>query len=352
MKDDAATTPRIGAVDLFCGAGGMTHGLEKGGISVTLGVDIDENCRFPIEHNNNTKFMNADVSALAPDVILEEFDRADFSLLVGCAPCQPFSTYSQGARAGTRSGEWKLVKEFARLVGMTKPDLVSMENVPALRNQPVFETMLSSLADYNIGYWVIDCSQLGVPQVRKRLVLIASKLRPVAPLQLTKKYETVGSSIKHLPAIKAGESDPNDPIHKSCRLSSLNLLRMQHSLPGGTWRDWPDNLRAGCHTKESGETYPSVYGRMTWDNLAPTITTQCFGYGNGRFGHPEQDRAISLREASILQTFPEMYQFVKEGERIMFARLGRLIGNAVPVKVGEAIARSLVEHVGKHLEIE
>ena len=350
MSDDPAARPSITAVDLFCGAGGMTHGLEKGGIDVTLGVDIDESCRYPIEHNNNTMFVKADVRALDPDLIFREFDSADVSLLVGCAPCQPFSTYSQGARAGTRSGDWKLVSEFARLLEITQPDLVCMENVPALRNQPVFESMLASLSGYNVGYWVIYCSQLGVPQVRKRLVLIASKFRPVGPVEATGCCETVGSSIKHLPAIKAGESDPTDPVHRSCRLSALNLMRLQHSLPGGTWRDWPENLRAGCHSKESGKTYPSVYGRMAWDELAPTITTQCFGYGNGRFGHPEQDRAISLREAAILQTFPEKYQFVKEGEGIMFARLGRLIGNAVPVKVGEAIARSLVEHVSRHFE--
>ena len=350
MTAGATSRTSIRAVDLFCGAGGMTHGLRRGGIDVALGVDVDENCRYPIEHNNDTKFLNADVSGLDPGVILREFEKADVSLLVGCAPCQPFSTYSQGARAGSRSGDWNLVDEFARLIEITRPDLVGMENVPALRHQTVFETFLSSLTDYDVGYWVVDCSQLGVPQVRKRLVLIASRLGPVAPLELTGKCKTVGDSIKYLPEIEAGESDPDDPIHKACRLSPLNLLRIQHSLPGGTWRDWPEDLRAGCHAKESGKTYPSVYGRMTWDDLAPTITTQCFGYGNGRFGHPEQDRAISLREASILQTFPDQYQFVKEGERIMFARLGRLIGNAVPVKVGEAIAISLVEHVGEHIE--
>jgi len=127
-------------------------------------------------------------------------------------------------------------------------------------------------------------------------------------------------------------------------LSPLNLRRIKASRPGGTWRNWPPELQAACHRKTTGATYPSVYGRMEWDRPAPTITTQCFGYGNGRFGHPEQDRAISLREAAMLQTFPEMYAFAPPGASIKFNKMGRLIGNAVPVRLGEVIAQSLIGH--------
>lgn len=136
-----------------------------------------------------------------------------------------------------------------------------------------------------------------------------------------------------------------DPLHQTATLSPTNLLRIRASKPGGTWRDWDPELVATCHRKRSGKTYPSVYGRMSWDEPAPTVTTQFFGFGNGRFGHPEQDRAISLREGAILQSFPKNYRFVKPGEPIHFSILGRLIGNAVPVKLGEAIGRSLVAHV-------
>ncbi len=143
-------------------------------------------------------------------------------------------------------------------------------------------------------------------------------------------------------------SDLNDSLHHACRLSALNLRRIRVSTPGGTWRDWDQSLLANCHRKKTGETYPSVYGRMEWDAPSPTITTQCFGYGNGRFGHPEQDRAITLREAAILQTFPDSYKFLPEGEKVKFSLLGRLIGNAVPVRLGEVIAETFRKHVRLH----
>jgi DNA (cytosine-5)-methyltransferase 1 len=163
-----------------------------------------------------------------------------------------------------------------------------------------------------------------------------------------KSYKTVRNSIFHLPKLKAGETDRNDPWHTASSLSELNLRRIKASKPGGTWRDWDKSLLAKCHRKISGQTYPSVYGRMEWDSPCPTITTQCFGYGNGRFGHPEQDRAISLREAAILQTFPSDYKFLPSGEKASFYKLGRLIGNAVPVKMGKVIAQSLLEHLRKY----
>ena len=123
------------------------------------------------------------------------------------------------------------------------------------------------------------------------------------------------------------------------------MKRIKQSVPGGTWRDWPVNLRAKCHRDKSGETYPSVYGRMEWDKPAPTITTQYFGFGNGRFGHPEQDRAISLREGALLQSFPKSYQFVKPGEKLSIDAVGRMVGNAVPVRLGEAIGRTIGQHL-------
>ncbi|MEK7357168.1 MAG: DNA cytosine methyltransferase, partial [Bdellovibrionota bacterium] len=124
--------------------------------------------------------------------------------------------------------------------------------------------------------------------------------------------------------------------------------RIQHSKPGGSWRDWPDELIAKCHRKKKGRTYPSVYGRMKWDAPSPTITTQFYGFGNGRFGHPEQNRAISLREGSILQTFPRDYVFVKPGDEYRFKVIGRLIGNAVPVRLGEVIGNTIKLHLSQH----
>jgi DNA (cytosine-5)-methyltransferase 1 len=181
--------------------------------------------------------------------------------------------------------------------------------------------------------------------MRKRLVLVASKLGPIRIPEFELPRSTVRNAIGDLPLLFAGQEDPHDRLHRASNLSELNLERIRASSPGGTWRDWPEHLRAPCHVKDSGATYPSVYGRMEWDEPAPTITTQCFGYGNGRFGHPEQDRAISLREAAMLQGFPKDYSFIPNDETVSFAKLGRLIGNAVPVTLAEIIGKLMVEHV-------
>jgi DNA (cytosine-5)-methyltransferase 1 len=178
---------------------------------------------------------------------------------------------------------------------------------------------------------------------------MGSRLGAPAP-SLTKDSQgakSVRETIAELPSIAAGGADPKDNLHISSKLSPINLKRIQASVPGGTWRDWDKGLRAACHRKATGATYPSVYGRMEWDKPSPTITTQCFGFGNGRFGHPEQDRAISLREAAMLQTFPRDYKFVPHESRVVFDKLGRLIGNAVPVRLGEVIADALVNHVAE-----
>ena len=157
---------------------------------------------------------------------------------------------------------------------------------------------------------------------------------------------TVRDAIGSLSPIKAGSAHEDDALHTASKLSSLNLERIRASQPGGTWRGWPEYLIAECHRRRTGHTYPGVYGRMAWDVPTPTITTQFFGFGNGRFGHPEQDRAISLREGAILQGFPQKYAFAPDNTRIHFKALGRMIGNAVPVTLGRTIGHSIMRHIG------
>ena len=158
----------------------------------------------------------------------------------------------------------------------------------------------------------------------------------------------VADYIADLPAIEAGGIDPADPLHRSSHLSEINLKRIRASVPGGTWRDWPENLRCECHKKESGQTYSSVYGRMTWEQIGPTITTQFYNYGTGRYGHPEQDRALSLREGALLQTFPADYDFINPERPFVFRDIARHIGNAVPVRLGEVIGISMLNHLQEH----
>lgn len=339
----------ISCVDLFCGVGGLTHGLQKSGVDVVTGVDSDPICRFAFESNNSARFVKKDVAELTGKDLKRMWQKGSVSLLAGCAPCQPFSTYSRASRKSKPDQKWELLRHFSRLVESAKPDLVTMENVSQVVRHDVFNELLKSLSEYYVWHSVVECSDYGVPQTRKRLVLLASRFAPVKmckPMRSTKHVgDTVSATIRNMPALAAGDADNNDPMHQASNLSPINLKRIRKSVPGGTWRDWPLSLRAKCHQVESGATFPSVYGRMEWDKPAPTITTQCFGYGNGRFGHPEQDRAISLREAAMLQTFPRRYKFLPPDKKVVFHEMGRLIGNAVPVQLGYAIGRSFKEHL-------
>ena len=191
----------------------------------------------------------------------------------------------------------------------------------------------------------VQCDQYGLPQTRKRLILVASKLGPIDLIKPTLKIKSVRDVIASQPRLRAGEIDDTDPFHRASSLNVLNLKRIKASRPGGSWRDWPKELVADCHRRHGGKTYVSVYGRMEWDKPSPTITTQYHGYGNGRFGHPDQDRAISLREGALLQGFPRRYKFVEPGTDVCFSHIGRLIGNAVPPLIGKIIGKTFLEHL-------
>ncbi len=346
---------QIAVVDLFCGAGGLTRGLLDAGIPVVAGYDIDVTCKYAYEHNNNgATFFSKSVADLAFGDLEKMFDGTETRVLVGCAPCQPFSKYTQGQNTREDS-KWGLLHEFARLVNEGLPEIVSMENVPELMRHEVFQDFVESLLSngYNVSHQEVFCPDYGIPQQRRRLVLLASRFGPINLQKPDTKgaVKTVRQTISHLPPLDAGCVSV-DRFHRASSLSDLNVRRMKHSKPGGCWRDWPMELVAECHKTEMGRNYPSVYGRMSWDVPSPTITTQFFGYGNGRFGHPEQDRAISLREGALLQTFPETYEFVPKGQPVVFSSAGKMIGNAVPVRLGEAIGTSILEHLKTHQPIK
>lgn len=339
---------KIYAVDIFCGAGGLTHGLIKSGVDVRLGVDIDPACKYPYTANNSSTFLLESVDKLSGKDIIKYYRKNGIKLLAGCAPCQTFSQYNQ--KATESDTRWWLLLQFSRLVKEVLPDLVTMENVPGLMKQNVFKTFLKDLkqCNYSINYSVVNCADYGVPQHRNRLVLVASRfgeIKLLSPEEFGEKTKTVRQAIGEMPEISEGAYYPKDHLHQSASLSETNLKRIKSSKPGGTWRDWSGELVADCHKKKTGKTYPSVYGRMTWDKPSPTITTQFFGFGNGRFGHPEQDRAISLREGAILQSFPKKYKFAANDELIHKVKIGELIGNAVPVSIGKLIGDSLYNHI-------
>ncbi len=338
-------------VDLFCGAGGLSHGFVQQGFKVAAGIDIDEECRFAFEHNNKAPFLRRDVSKLTAEDINALFTPGQPRILVGCAPCQPFSTYNQK----NDDPKWQLLESFGELVREVQPDVLSMENVPRLlkfRDGKIFKDFVATLhkANYQVEWDVLYAPDYGLAQTRSRLVLLASKLGKIAMPKPTHKsrHRTVRQEIGKLPALSHGQIDAIDALHRASRLSETNARRIAAAKPGGTWRDWDEELVAECHRVETGRGYSSVYGRMAWDEPAPTITTQFFGFGNGRFGHPEQLRALSLREGAMLQGFPRTYQFVEPGRPVQFKKIGRLIGNAVPVKLGSAIAKAVRAHLEQH----
>ena len=322
--------------------------MKQAGLRISAGIDLDPACRYPFETNVEAKFYQEDVNGLSLDFVSSLFPKDSVKVLAGCAPCQPFSSYTSKERL--RERDWHLLSKFAAIVTALKPELVTMENVPRLEKFNIFQEFLDNLkrAEYRYRYQVVRCAEYGVPQRRRRLVLLASRMGDIKLIPAThtkKEYKTVSDTIQHLEVIEAGGASESDPLHRSSSLSPRNLERIRSSRPGGTWQDWDASLRSDCHIKATGRTYKSVYGRMVWNEVAPTLTTQFHGFGNGRFGHPEQDRAISLREGALLQTFPLDYSFVEKDKPVQMVPIARLIGNAVPVKIGEAIGKSIKLHM-------
>ncbi len=353
LPDDSnLNNNNIKVVDLFCGIGGLSHGFVNEKFNVVAGIDIDVSCKFAFEKNNHAKFITKSIDEIDGKELNKLYGGAKIKILVGCAPCQNFSSYMFKDK-NKESKKWTLLYEFSRIIEEVQPEIVSMENVAQLLNfkiAPVFEDFINNLKrqGYYVSYEVVNCPDYGIPQNRKRLILLASKLGEINLISKThtiKNYVTVKDTIGNLSKINDGEKDKNDPFHVSRKLSIINKKRIIATPYGGSWKNWEESLQLACHKKDSGKSYPSVYGRMLWEKPSPTMTTHCIGYGNGRFGHPIQNRAISLREASLLQTFPMNYQFAENINAINTTVIARQLGNAVPVKLGQVVAKSIKEHL-------
>ncbi|GGN98606.1 DNA cytosine methyltransferase [Haloarcula pellucida] len=355
----------IQAVDLFCGVGGFTHGLERAGVDVVAGADIEPRCEVPYEANNESVFYERDLAKVAqeePEWVESLYsDSTDVRVLAGGPPCQPYSNLNNGKEDHEKSG---LITAFAEIVEEVRPDIVAMENVYGVRNDEEYERLLEIFTD--AGYYVNDsqnrrvaCLDYGIPQQRKRWITLASLEGPIeldSPSRTDVELDpnpTVEKFIGDLPNIKAGCQDEDDPLHAARDLNDTNLQRIEISEPGGDWTDWKEkgreDLVADCHKEDSGKSYKAPYSRIRGDRPGPTITTQFYNYGSGRFGHydTDQNRALSIREGAILQTFPDDYRFLpgEEIDDVGFQRLGRWIGNAVPPKLAEVIGASILRHI-------
>ncbi len=347
---------KVKVFDFFSGCGGASCGFREAGMDIVFGLDFDLDSKRTFEANfPDARFEQTDIREVSIRHLrsLVSAQRPNPVLFCGCAPCQPFTKQNTTRPARRRDVRVPLLSRFARVVTACKPDIVFVENVPGLqklshRTQP-FGGFLQGLeaAGYHVSYEPVSLMKYGVPQSRRRLVLLASRLGPIdlppktnGPGTANREYETVRSWIGDLPPIVAGEEHAIVPNHRAAALSERNMERIRATPEGGGHGDWPERLRLECHQGTPG--YSDVYGRMSWDRPASGLTTRCNSYSNGRFGHPSQDRAISIREAACLQTFPRDFFF--EGSHTSMARQ---IGNAVPVHLATVIGLHIVEHLRK-----
>lgn len=331
----------ITCIDLFCGAGGLTRGLLDAKIHVVRGVDADGAARETYERNNpGAEFVQADVREISPDEVVSGVDRSGGLLLAGCAPCQPFSKHAPKDAGDERKS---LIRRMGTLIDRVLPDYVLVENVPGfLENNPHRTAFLKTLRGngYKVDEKVVDAKDYGVPQTRRRYVLLASRKGPPITIPEGKaKPRTVRDAIEGFPEIGAGlNGSPEMENHVSAGLSDKLLKRITLTPPdGGSRRDTPRELWTGCHLKHTGHT--DTYGRMRWDAPAPTLTCRCISLSNGRFGHPEQHRAISVREAAAIQSFENDYVFYS-----CMSKNAVHIGNAVPPRMAKALGETIAAH--------
>ena len=304
---------------------------------------------YTYSKNNKAQFQLQDINELKGKEIKKLFENAPQTLIAGCAPCQPFSIYQKKKDKNSIKTHKKYPAfiNFIRIVKEVKPDFVTMENVPSIKKDDNFIDFVNKLKEmkYKVNFKVINIANWNAPQMRRRLILIASKISKIEITEKqSKKFKTIKEAIKNLSHLQNGQVDNKDPLHRSAKLSNLNLQRIKFSQPGGTWKDWPKKILPNCYKKPSGQTFTSVYGRLS-PNKANTLTTQFTRYGTGRYGHYEQDRALSLREGAILQTFPQKYDFnvVKLG----ITRVSRHIGNALPPIIGKLIGNLFIKSLYK-----
>ena len=340
----------IKAIDFFCGAGGLTRGLLDAGIKVLAGVDNDERLQKTYMHNNKPSlFINEDIDAIDIHELRKELkiQVEDTTLYAACTPCQPFSTLS---RQNWEDDDRKiLLLTFAEIVKECPPDFIIVENVPGLNNgsgKEIYNEFLEILEDCEFSEPaadLLDAKHFGVPQTRKRFILLASKEGSISlPIPITdpSQFVTVKECIGDYPEIADGGESENFLNHKARELQSHHK-RIVEAVPedGGSRGDITDtSILLRCH-QDKPDAHRDVFGRMAWDKPAPTLTSRCTDVYSGRFIHPEQDRGISLREAAALQTFSDEYEFF--GTSI--TAISRQIGNAVPVKLAEQLGKSIVD---------
>jgi DNA (cytosine-5)-methyltransferase 1 len=335
------------ALDLFSGCGGLTQGLRRARFRVAGAVEIDELAveTYRLNHASVPHVWQRDIRDLPGSEILGELeiDRGELDLLAGCPPCQGFSTMTTlNGNRQVDDPRNDLVDEYVRLVDELWPRALLMENVPGLAKDIRMERLFESIEE--LGYEtdgvvrVLDTAAFGIPQRRKRLVLLTSREGSVTFAEPSSRRRSVRDAISDLP--RAGTS--GDPLHDVAENRSPSVRELIGKIPvdGGSRLDLGESKQLKCHKKTDG--FKDVYGRMAWDKPSPTITGGCQNPSKGRFLHPEENRTVTLREAAILQGFPRDFQFSLRRGKFAAAEM---VGNAVPPGFVEAQARQLRRHL-------
>lgn len=351
---------QLKAVEIFSGGGGLAVGLRDAGFETVAAVELEPHAAATFKANHPTvQVFRQDVRTVKGEMILP-LAGGSIDVLAACPPCQGFSSLtSKWKKEDDRNA---LVAEVGRLAEELRPQAIMMENVPGLaqKGRPLFDALLEQLDSlgYETNWSVLQVADFGVPQRRRRLVMLAglgfSIDMPTATHSRTgdeglPKWRTVREAIGTMkepvtfPEAKERGGAQAFDWHVVRQLSPANVERLKRSKPGGNWEDIPEELRVECH-RGGYKGFPNVYGRMVWDEPSGTITAGCTTLSKGRFGHPEKDRTISLREAALLQTFPEDYRF----ETPHFERACEIVGNALPCVFAEAVARAVHEAIDKN----
>lgn len=317
------------AIDLFCGCGGLTLGLKKAGFNVIGAVDNDNLAVETYRANHKeVEIWEEDIQTLSVEKVKRKLriKKGELDLLAGCPPCQGFSTLrTLNTGRGVRDKRNKLLLEFLRFIEGLMPKAVMMENVPGLAKDRRFKSFCKKLEKlgYKVKHDVLNAADYAVPQRRKRLILLAGKNGKIEFAKKARCKRTVFDVIGDLPP--AGES--RSKLHNLPERRSKKVLALIKKIPkdGGSRKDLGKRRQLACHKKCDG--FKDVYGRMAWDKVGPTITSGCTNPSKGRFLHPVEDRAITLKEAALLQGFPRNYRFDVEAGK---GAIAELIGNALP----------------------
>lgn len=335
------TNEPLNAVDLFSGCGGLTEGLKQAGIKVIGALEFDAKaCQTYKLNHPEVELIEDDIRRISPEYFLTKLKikKGQIDLLAGCPPCQGFSTLRTRNRRASRDERNALIDNFLSYVIHLSPKSVMLENVPGLEKHYRFKKFISSLRreGYKVEYKILDVSDYGVAQRRSRLILLANKLQTPIFADKVKTKETVASIIGGLES----PSESKDDIHTIPEKRTSQVKEIIKNIPknGGSRKDLPEHLVLKCHISFSG--FSDVYGRMKWDSQSPTITSGCHNPSKGRFLHPDEDRTITLREASLLQGFPKDYKFIRKHGK---ESLGLMIGNALPPPFIKAHAAEIVK---------